>query len=77
MVVVTVNYRNNIFGFPGAPNVTQNAGLRDQRLAVEWLAVNVAAFGGDPLLITLFGQSAGAVAIDYWAYSYEKLPIVA
>ncbi|KAK3676856.1 hypothetical protein LTR78_003060 [Recurvomyces mirabilis] len=77
VVVVTVNYRLNVFGFPNAPNITQNAGLRDQRLAVEWLAVNVAAFGGDRRRITLFGQSAGGVSIDYWAYAYRKLPLVA
>jgi cholinesterase len=67
VVVVTVNYRDNIFGFPGAPNITQNSGLR---LPFKWLRDNVAA------LMTLFGQSAGAVAIDYWAYVYGKGPIV-
>ncbi|KAJ7863965.1 cholinesterase, partial [Mycena olivaceomarginata] len=41
------NYRTNIFGFPGAPNVTQNLGLLDQRLALEWIRTNVAAFSGD------------------------------
>src|SRR6266536_6669964 len=40
------SYRLNIFGFPGAPNTTQNLGLLDQRLAVEWVRDNVAAFGG-------------------------------
>lgn len=57
VVVVTLNYRDNIFGFPGAPNNTQNVGLRDQRLAVEWIRDNVAGFGGNATLITLFGQS--------------------
>lgn len=76
VVVVTVNYRNNIFGFPGAPGVVQNAGLRDQRLAVQWLRDNARAFGGNPSLMTLFGQSAGGVAIDYWAYAYNRDPIV-
>ena len=76
VVVVTVNYRINIFGFPGAPGHTQNAGLRDQRVAVEWLHQNAAAFGGDPDKVTIFGQSAGAVAVDYWAYAYPHDPIV-
>jgi cholinesterase len=76
VVVVTVNSRTNIFGFPGAPGITQNAGLRDQRLAVEWLQKNIGGFGGNSALITLFGQSAGAVAVDYWAYAYVKDPIV-
>ena len=76
VVVITVNYRVNIFGFPGAPDYSQNAGLRDQRLAVEWIYENAAAFGGDPSKITIFGQSAGSVAVDYWAYAYVDNPIV-
>ncbi|KAH7353258.1 carboxylesterase [Plectosphaerella cucumerina] len=75
IVVVTVNYRLNIFGFPGAPGETQNLGLRDQRAAVEWLRDNAAAFGGDPDKITLSGQSSGGVGIDYWAYAYREDPI--
>ena len=75
-MIVTVNYRINIFGFPGAPGHIQNAGMRDQRLAIEWLRDNVASFGGDPNKITIFGQSAGAVAVDYLAYAYADDPIV-
>ncbi len=74
--MVTVNYRINIFGFPGAPGHTQNSGMRDQRLAIEWLYKNVAGFGGDPSKITIFGQSAGAVAVDYLAYAFADDPIV-
>ncbi|KAK3696624.1 hypothetical protein LTR37_017877 [Vermiconidia calcicola] len=77
VVVVTVNYRLNIFGFPGCPGCTQNLGFRDQRLAVEWLRDNVAAFGGDASRITIFGQSSGGVAVDYWSYAYLEDPIVA
>jgi cholinesterase len=78
VVVVTVNYRINIFGFPGSPGYPQNwnAGLRDQRLAVEWVHCNIAQFGGDPDKIVLFGQSAGAVGVDYWSYAYAEEPIV-
>lgn len=75
MVVVTVNYRLNIFGFPGAPGIIQNLGLRDQRAAVEWVRDNIAAFGGDPSKITLAGQSSGGVSVDYWAYAYQEDPI--
>lgn len=75
IVVVTVNYRINIFGFPGAPGDIQNLGLRDQRLAVEWIRDNIAKFGGSPNKIALSGQSAGGVAVDYWAYAYTEDPI--
>ncbi|KAM0713998.1 hypothetical protein Q7P37_010962 [Cladosporium fusiforme] len=77
VVVVTVNYRLGIFGFSGAPGIEQNVGLRDQRSAVEWLRDNVAGFGGDPERIIIFGQSAGGAAVDYWAYAYQRDPIVA
>ncbi len=46
VVIVTINYRVNIFGFPGGPDTQQNLGLQDQRYAIEWLQANVAAFGG-------------------------------
>ncbi|KAK7957235.1 uncharacterized protein PG986_006457 [Apiospora aurea] len=76
VVVVTMNYRLNIFGFPGAPDAAGNLRLRDQRLAVEWIRDNIAGFGGDPSRMVLFGQSAGGVAVDYWAYAYKEDPIV-
>ncbi|KAK4212669.1 cholinesterase precursor [Rhypophila decipiens] len=77
IVIVTVNYRLNIFGFPGGPDTTsQNLGLRDQRAAVEWIRDNIASFGGDPSKITISGQSSGGVSVDYWAYAYRHDPIV-
>ncbi|KAI7296646.1 cholinesterase [Hortaea werneckii] len=76
VIVVTVNYRLNIFGFPGAPDNVDNLGFRDQRLAVEWVRDNIAAFGGDASRITIFGQSSGGVAVDYWAFAYTEDPIV-
>lgn len=78
-IVVTFNYRLNIFGFPnarGIPQNEQNVGLLDQRLAVEWVHDNIAAFGGDPTRITLWGQSAGAVSVGYFQYAYPTNPIV-
>ncbi|KAK0643309.1 Alpha/Beta hydrolase protein [Cercophora newfieldiana] len=78
-VIVTLNYRLNIFGFPDAAGLSQdkqNLGLLDQRLAVEWVRDNIAAFGGDPEHITLWGQSAGAVAAGYYQYAYQEDPIV-
>ncbi|KAK4159418.1 Alpha/Beta hydrolase protein [Cladorrhinum sp. PSN259] len=77
VVVVSVNYRLGIFGFPGygndMKNEKQNLGLRDQRLAVEWVRDNIEGFGGDPSRIVLMGQSSGGVGVDYWAYySYKN-----
>lgn len=73
------SYRTNVFGFPGlqpsVANVEPNAGLLDQRLAIEWARDNVAAFGGDPSRITLFGQSAGSTSIDTYGYAYPSDPI--
>ncbi|KAF2729963.1 alpha/beta-hydrolase, partial [Polyplosphaeria fusca] len=67
VVIVTINYRTNIFGFPGwpNPNVSEwNLGLLDQHLALQWVRDNINQFGGDPGKITLFGQSAGALSVE-------------
>ncbi|KAI0905634.1 alpha/beta-hydrolase [Ustulina deusta] len=77
VVVVTFNFRMNIFGFPGSPETTRNIGFLDQYLAVEWIHDNIAAFGGDPGRITIIGQSSGAVAVSNWAYAFKDNPIVA
>ena len=76
-IVVTVNFRSNIFGFPNAIDLEdQNLGLLDQRLALEWVRDNIAKFGGDPLKIVAWGESAGAIAIDYLNLAYPDDPIV-
>lgn len=73
VVVVSFNYRINVFGFPGAPGLTdQNMGLLDQRMAVEWVRDNIAEFGGDPARITLFGESAGASSVDLYAFAWAQ-----
>ncbi|KAG5929016.1 hypothetical protein E4U42_007443 [Claviceps africana] len=67
VIVVTSNYRTNVFGFPGSPelNLTeQNLGWFDQRLALSWVQRNIAALGGDPNKVTLVGESAGAGGVD-------------
>ncbi|KAH8886237.1 alpha/beta-hydrolase [Thozetella sp. PMI_491] len=75
-IVVTVNFRSNIFGFPNAAGLTyQNLGLLDQRLALEWVRENIASFGGDPSKIVTWGESAGAIAIDYLNFAYLEDPI--
>ena len=56
--LIHISYRLGIFGFPGLPSddsIEQNPGLFDQRAAVEWVRDNIAAFGGDPKRITIFG----------------------
>ena len=70
VVLVNFNYRLGIFGFSGAPGLTQNVGLLDQRLAVEWVRDNIAGFGGDPNRITIFGHSAGGASTDYYNYAW-------
>ena len=64
VIVVSVNYRLGLLGFPGAPNTQQNLGLLDQRVAMEWVRDNIEGFGGDPNRITMFGHSAGGASVD-------------
>jgi carboxylesterase type B len=63
-VVVTINYRMNIMGFPNAAGLSdQNLGLLDCRLALEWVRDNIAHFGGDPSRIMIWGQSVSLLSI--------------
>jgi len=70
IVVVTINYRLNVFGFLCHPEITAespeapaNFGHLDQRFATRWVKRNIAAFGGDPDNITIGGQSAGGGSV--------------
>lgn len=66
VVVVTINHRLNSFGFTylahlgGAAEHSANLGMTDCIAALEWVRDNIAAFGGDPSNVTIFGQSGGA-----------------
>jgi acetylcholinesterase len=73
VVVVTVNYRTNVFGFATSdeiPLAQRNLGFLDQRLGLDWVQRNIAQFGGSPYKVSLFGESAGAFSIDNLLTSY-------
>ncbi len=70
IVVVSVAYRLAVFGFLAHPEITSdspdapaNFGLLDQRMALNWVHENIAAFGGDPDNVTIAGQSAGGGSV--------------
>lgn len=71
VVYVSFNYRVGPFGFLSCPHlddgsdhaIQDNCGLLDQIAALDWVRENIAAFGGDPDHITIFGQSAGAMSV--------------
>ena len=73
VVLVTFNYRLGIFGFYAHPELTKesdrgssgNYGILDQIAALEWVQKNIAAFGGDPKRVTIFGESAGSWSVNY------------
>ncbi|MFI6921108.1 carboxylesterase/lipase family protein [Nonomuraea spiralis] len=63
VVVVSFNYRVGMEGFGQVDGAPPNRGLLDQVAALRWVQENIAAFGGDPGRVTLFGESAGAGSI--------------
>lgn len=72
VVLVTLNYRLGPLGFLAHPELTTEAayhssgnyGLLDQIAALQWVQQNIAAFGGDPTRVTIFGESAGSGAVN-------------
>lgn len=70
IVLVSINYRLGLFGFFAHPALEaetpagpMNFGLYDQMAALQWVQQNIAAFGGDPQNVTIFGESAGAESV--------------
>ena len=63
VVLVTVNYRLGIPGFLHLEDAPDNRGMLDILAALRWIQDNIAAFGGSPANVTLFGQSAGAILV--------------
>jgi para-nitrobenzyl esterase len=72
VVLVTLNYRLGVFGFLAHPDLTResgrsasgNYGMLDEVAALRWVKDNIAAFGGDPGNVTIFGESAGSFAVS-------------
>jgi para-nitrobenzyl esterase len=72
VVIVTINYRVDVFGFLAYPELTResgtnssgNYGLLDQIAALKWVQKNISVFGGDPTRVTVFGESAGAFDVS-------------
>jgi para-nitrobenzyl esterase len=72
VVLVSINYRVGPFGFLAHPELTAesphhvsgNYGLLDQIAGLQWVKNNIAAFGGDPDQVTIFGESAGGISVS-------------
>jgi para-nitrobenzyl esterase len=84
VIIVAMNYRVNTFGFLAHPalaaeakNMTGQAttgamGVQDQRMAMQWVQKNIAAFGGNPKQVSIFGESAGAFSVCYHSRSQSQ-----
>lgn len=75
IIGVSLNYRVGGWGFLASKEVLDagvaNIGLYDQRLALRWIQENIAAFGGDPDRVTIWGESAGAFSVGYHLLAFD------
>ena len=75
IIGVSIAYRLSAWGFLNSQQVSgsgqTNLGLRDQRLGLHWLQENIAAFGGDPTKVTIWGESAGAGSVGWHLTAYN------
>ncbi|KAH6882862.1 Alpha/Beta hydrolase protein [Alternaria rosae] len=75
VIGISINYRMAAFGFLYSKEVeqagAQNLGLRDQRLAMQWVNKHISAFGGDPEKVTIWGESAGAYSVGDHIAAYN------
>jgi len=74
VIVVTFNYRLNLFGFLTTNDgvLPGNLGMRDQVMALRWIKENIASFGGDAERITIFGGSSGAQSVGFHMLSDQS-----
>ncbi|KAF3767925.1 hypothetical protein M406DRAFT_61678 [Cryphonectria parasitica EP155] len=74
MIAVSLNYRLQGLGYLFSEEILSqgvaNLGYKDQRLALHWIQENIAAFGGDPTKVTIWGESAGASSVGYQLVAY-------
>lgn len=75
MIGVSINYRLSAYGFLMGSEALEagiaNNGFRDQRQALRWVNENIAAFGGDPAKVTIWGESSGAESVDAQVLAYN------
>ncbi|KPI42954.1 Lipase 1 [Cyphellophora attinorum] len=74
VIAVSVNYRLHCWGYMWSNEIKDegvaNLGFKDQRLALHWIQENIGAFGGDPLKVTIFGESAGGNSVGTQLIAY-------
>lgn len=75
VIGISINYRMAAFGFISSEEVNaegvQNLGLRDQRLALQWVNKHISSFGGDSAKVTIWGESAGAYSVGDHINAYD------